>query len=180
MSRAYTWWTAILAIALASGPALAQPIYKTVDENGNVVYSDTNPDGEGVAVTLKELSVVEPARIEQPQAGETPSDAAQEPSAEAADVGLRILSPQSEETIWNTAYVLSVQVGATGALPEGTELAYLVDGEVKQTSRSTSVQLDEVWRGEHQLSVEHRGPDGRVLGTAGPVTFFMRQGSANP
>ncbi len=179
MSRAYTWWTAILAIALASGPALAQNIYKTVDENGNVVYSDTNPDGEGVAVTLKELSVVEPARSEQPQTGDDTADAGEEPSAEGADVGLRILSPQPEQTIWNTAYVLSVQVGVTGALPEGTELAYLVDGEVKQTSRSTSVELEEVWRGEHQLSVEHRGPDGRVLSTAGPVTFFMRQGSAN-
>lgn len=184
MSRTYSWFTAAWSTAvvlgiLVSGPALAQTIYKTVDENGNVVYSDTNPDGDGERVTLRELSVVKPGNLETPQAGEeTAAAAAREQSSEAAEVGLRILSPEPEETIWNTAYVLSVQVGVTGALPEGAQLAYIVDGEVKQTTRSTSVQLSEVFRGEHTLSVELRGGSGRVLSSAGPVTFYMRQGSA--
>lgn len=185
MSKENSWFAvaclaAILLGVLASGPALAQAIYKTVDENGNVVYSDTNPDGEGVEVRLRELSVVAPGKLEQPGASQAATDAAgREQAPQAAEVGLRILSPTQEETIWNTAYVLSVQVGTTGALPEGAELAYLVDGEVKHTARSTSVQIPEVFRGEHQLAVELRGVDGRVISSAGPVTFFMRQGSVN-
>lgn len=183
MSRTYprltaAWSTAVVLGILASGPTLAQTIYKTVDENGNVVYSDTNPNGDGEPVKLRELSVVKPGKLEMPRTGEETPAAAREQSSEAAEVGLRIISPGHEDTIWNTAYVLSVQVGATGALPEGAQLAYIVDGEVKQTTRSTSVQLSEVFRGEHTLTVELRSDSGRVLNSAGPVTFYMRQGSA--
>jgi len=172
--------TAIMLAAVASGTVPGQTIYKTVDENGNVVYSDTNPDGEGVEIKLRELSIVEPGTLEQPPSSEESADGAGgEQASPAAEVGLRILSPTSEETIWNTAYVLSVQVGATGPLPEGAELAYLVDGEVKHTGQSTSVQIPEIFRGEHQLRVELRGSGGQVISSAGPVTFYMRQASAN-
>lgn len=180
MSRTHGTFLAAVLIGLALNPALAQTIYKTVDENGNVVYSDTNPEGDGVAVTLRELSVVKPGKLEDPQAaGENLAAAEGREAAEAAPVELRIVSPQSEETIWNTAYVLSVELDVSGALPEGAQLAYLVDGEVKETSRAPRAQLTEVFRGEHQLSVELRGSNGRTLAGAGPVTFFMRQASAN-
>lgn len=180
MSRALGTLIAAALIGLALNPALAQTIYKTVDENGNVVYSDTNPDGDGVPVTLRELSVVKPGKLETaPAAEENRAAGDDQETAQAAPPGLSIVSPQSEETIWNTAYVLSVALDISGPLPEGSQLAYIVDGEVKETSRSPRAQLTEVFRGEHQLTVELRGSDGRTLASAGPVTFFMRQGSAN-
>ena len=164
--------TALTAIS----PAEAQDIYKTVDENGNTVYTDQKPSDDAQPVKLRELTVVDPVDLGNEQAvsgnvGES------EGGASAPEFGLRIVTPNSDETIWNTAYVLTVQVQTDREIPAGARLDYLVDGEVRSTTRAQSVEIDEVYRGEHTLSVELRASDGRVLGSAGPVTFFMRQHS---
>jgi hypothetical protein len=167
---------ATLAVLLPVSPVLAQDIYKTVDEDGNTVYTDQKPSDDAQPVKLKELTVVDPVELGNEQAvsgnvGESGNDAA------APDFGLRIVTPNSEESVWNTAYVLTVQVQTDRELPSGTRLAYLVDGEVRSTTRAQSVEIEEVYRGEHTLSVELRASDGRVLASAGPITFFMRQHS---
>lgn len=166
----------VLAAPMSSRTALAQDIYKTIDENGNTVYTDQKPSEDAVPVKLKELTVVDPVELgnEQLVAGE--AEAGGDTHA-MPDFGLRIVSPENEQTIWNTAYVLSVQVATDQELPPELRLAYMVDGEVRSTTRATSVELEEVYRGEHQLSVELRTADGRTLDRAGPVTFFMRQHS---
>ncbi len=184
-SMAISNWTrssvAILSIAalLAMAPLLsvwAQDIYKTVDENGNTVYTDQKPSDDAQPVKLKELTVVDPVEL-----GNEPAVAGDRGQAgdndSGPDFGLRIVTPGEQESVWNTAYVLTVQVQTARELPSGARLAYIVDGEVRTTTRAQSVEIEEVYRGEHQLSVELRASDGRVLASAGPVTFFMRQHS---
>ncbi len=54
-----TW---LLTFGLAVGavmPVTAAEIYKTVDENGNLVYTDRAPSPDAEPITLRELSVVE-------------------------------------------------------------------------------------------------------------------------
>lgn len=173
--------TALVAMAAAvasSAPLHAQEIYKTVDENGNVVYTDQKPSDDAVPVELKELTVVDPVKLGDQNVLSETAEKEQDAEPQALyDPGLTILSPTPGQTIQNTAYVLDVQVDAERELPEGTQLAYLVDGELRATTRSLSVSLEQVFRGEHQVSVELRAPDGRVIAGAGPVTFFMRQHS---
>lgn len=157
-------------------PAAAQNIYKTVDENGNTVYTDQKPSEDAHPITLRELTVVDPVDLGNEQAVNGSAEESGN-GASAPDFGLRIVTPAADETIWNTAYVLTVQVQTDRELPAGARLAYLVDGEVRSTTRAQSVEIDEVYRGEHTLSVELRASDGRVLGSDGPLTFFMRQHS---
>lgn len=166
---------AAMIALMAASFSMAQDIYKTVDEDGNTVYTDQKPSEDALPVKLKELTVVDPLDL---------GDEAAVSGAESADgsdgepaFGLTIVSPADEETIWNTAYTMTVDVSAERQLPSGTRLAYLIDGEVRMTTRSMSVELEEVFRGERQLSVELRNSDGAVLGRAGPVTFYMRQHS---
>lgn len=165
----------LAALVLAS-PAVGQNIYKTVDENGNTVFTDQKPSEDAQPITLRELTVVDPVDLGNEQAVSGTADES-EGGASAPEFGLRIVTPTADETIWNTAYVLTVQVQTDRELPAGARLAYLVDGEVRSTTRALNVEIDEVFRGEHTLRVELRASDGRVLGSAGPVTFFMRQHS---
>lgn len=156
--------------------AAAQDIYKTVDENGNTVYTDQKPSDDAEPVKLRELTVVDPVELGNEQAVGADGDDSGS-AASVPDFGLRIVTPTAEESVWNTAYVLTVQVQTDRELPSGTRLAYLIDGEVRSTTRAQSVEIEEVYRGEHTLNVELRASDGRVLASAGPVTFFMRQHS---
>ena len=165
-----------LAALTAMSPVAAQDIYKTVDENGNTVYTDQKPSDDAQPVKLRELTVVDPVELGNEQAVGSNGEASGNDSG-APEFGLRIVTPGAEESVWNTAYVLTVQVQTDRELPSGTRLTYLVDGEVRSTTRAQRVEIEEVYRGEHQLSVELRASDGRVLASAGPITFFMRQHS---
>jgi len=169
---------AVLSIAtfVTLAPAAAQDIYKTVDANGNTVYTDQKPSDDAQPVKLKELTVVDAVELGDEQAIGSDRDGSRNGDS-APDFGITIVTPAAEETVWNTAYLLTVQVQTERELPSGSRLAYIVDGEVRSTTRAQSVEIDEVYRGEHQLSVELRGANGQVLGSAGPVTFFMRQHS---
>src|SRR6056297_1642805 len=167
---------AALTMLAPMAPTLAQDLYKTVDENGNTVYTDQKPSDDAQPVKLTELTVVDPGKLGDEQAaGGDGNDS--ESGDSATEFGLRIVTPATQESVWNTAYVLTVQVQTDRELPAGTQLAYLVDGEVRSSTRARSVEIEEVYRGEHQLSVELRASDGRVLAGAGPITFFMRQHS---
>jgi hypothetical protein len=166
----------LVTLGLAFAPLAAQEIYKTVDEDGNVVYTDRKPSEDAEPVTLPELTVVDPVELGDPSAvGAGQSN--RSPDDPASDFGLSIVSPRPEETVRNTAYVLAVDVATDRELPSGTRLAYLIDGEVREQTRALSTEIEEVWRGEHQLSVELRSGDGEVLAAAGPVTFYMHQPS---
>ncbi|GAB4167551.1 MAG: hypothetical protein Kow0020_00530 [Wenzhouxiangellaceae bacterium] len=173
--------TALCALLCVAAPGLsAQEIYKYVDENGNVVYTDQKPSEDAEPLKLRELTVVEPVELGNPQvlAGQSASGT----GSQARDTfSVQIVAPQPEESVWNTAYQLSVAVQTSRPLPEGAQIAYLVDGQQRALSRETSLVIDEVWRGEHQLEVEVRAADGRVLGRSEPVRFYMHQASAlNP
>ena len=167
---------AALVLCLVALPLAAQNIYKTVDKDGNTVFTDQKPSEDAEPLRLRELTVVEPVQIGDPQA-------ITQNSASPPDVSIpvQITSPTSEETIWNTAYRLDASVELGAPLPSGARLAYLVDGTERALTPDQSVSIEEVWRGEHQLQVELRARDGRVLGSSEPVRFYMRQATAlNP
>jgi hypothetical protein len=161
----------IVTACLAPSVALAQQIYKTVDEDGNVVYTDQKPTEDAEPIPLPELTVVDPVDLGNPSAAD--SDEREQRTFE-----LTITSPLADEIIVNTGYRLDVEVGLDQDLPNGFRLVYLVDGEERMTSRSRSVTIEEVMRGPHTVQVELRTADGRPVATSEPVSFFMRQQSA--
>lgn len=166
-----------LILAVAAPAAWAQQIYKTVDEDGNVVYTDQKPSDDAEPIPLPELTVVDPVELGDPAvAGGQGQGQGQE--SEMAQIEFSITSPMADEVIVNTAYRLDVRVDLDADLPRSAQIVYLVDGEEKLTSREMSVTLEGIERGPHQVSAEVRDSNGRVLAATEPVSFFMRQQSA--
>ena len=164
-----------LFLAVAAPAAWAQQIYKTVDEDGNVVYTDQKPSEDAEPIPLPELTVVDPVELGDPAvAGGQSSNQ----ESEMAQIDFSITAPMADEVIINTAYRLDVRVDLEVDLPRSAQIVYLVDGEEKLTSREMSVTLEGIERGPHQVSAEVRDSNGRVLAATEPVSFFMRQQSA--
>lgn len=161
----------VAAVFLAAPHVPAQQIYKTIDENGNVVYTDQKPTEDAEPIPLPELTVVDPVDLGNPRAADADE-------RERQTFELTITSPLADEIIINTGYRLDVEVGLDQDLPNGFRLVYLVDGEERLTSRSRSVTIEEVMRGPHTVQVELRTADGRPVATSEPVNFFIRQQSA--
>ncbi len=165
---------AYLILVLLAVPALAQTVYRWVDKQGVVHYSD-QPHQDAKAVKLGSATVL-PFKVPAKAAGQ-PQTAPKSETASMPAYEVKVLAPAPGSTIWPVNYKVhaSVQVSP----PPGADvlLKYELDGKMMgKPTPSTSVLLKPVYRGTHTLTVSLLGPKGETLAT-GSSKFYARQHS---
>ena len=156
---------------LAATAVLAQEAYRWVDEDGVVHYSD-RPRAGAEQILLPAPNVAATRRVTRPAA--TPED--DEPAAAPAVSydSIEIISPAAEETLWNIEGVLSVSVALTPALLPGHQVRAYHNGQLRPVN-GTSFQLQEVWRGSHNIQVEVVDETGKLMIRSKSSRFFVQQ-----
>jgi len=161
----------LILIALAFVlPAAAQTIYKVVDEDGNVTYTDQKPSDDAEPMDLPELNVLEGN-------SEPPPVIAESSTEEREPLQLRIVSPENEENIRGTANRLSVNLESNIEIPPTALIVFYIDDEAQDPVQSLSATFEEIPRGTHTLRAELQTPSGRVLAETETITVYMRQAS---
>lgn len=166
----------ILLIALSLAFAVSgqdKKVYKKVNEDGSITYTDSSPEENAEEMDLPELQVV-PARKTTYSSTRSSN---KKPEETPVYKNLRMVEPEPDQTYWGTGGTMSVQMATDEPLKEGYELRYYYDGVLISTSPSMTQILTEVFRGAHTVKAELIDPNGRVLSSAGPVTFHMKQQS---
>jgi hypothetical protein len=161
-------------------PTWADEIFKWVDENGQMHFSDVPRDG----ATEVELAPAQTFSSQGAPSIAASSDATAKVAARQEVVNyesMEIVSPASEETIWNTGGKVTVTVQLQPGLQTGHQIRLYIDGKPLPNlpPNSSSLQVSDVYRGEHLLKAEVRDENGKVLVTAQPTTFFYQQTSVN-
>ena len=154
--------------------AAADEAYVWTDEDGVVHYSDRPMPG------AKRIELSEP-NTSQALAGQ-PDEAAPagEEDDEADDAGpiryesFEIVSPGAEETLWNIEGVLNVSMALSPPLQPGHQVRVYFDGSPRMVS-GTSVQLQEVWRGVHNVQAEVLDETGKMLIRSRTNRFYVQQ-----
>ncbi len=174
---------AAAAVLLAvAGPAGATDIYKTVDENGQVIYTDRPPTPDAKPISLRELSVVEAPTFASPQR----QQAEQQSTNDQMSINelrfmyrdFQLVSPAPEQNFWGTGQVATIAWDAGAPLQQGMSVMYFVNGEaVSDATTASTFNTEPMDRGEHTARVDLLGPNNQVIATAGPVTFFVKQNS---
>jgi len=148
-------------------------LYKGVDSEGNVVYSDT-PFDDAEKFTPPPISVVDAPKIEvEKKAVED------EKPAEFKYTRFDIVSPTNNQTIWNEPE-LTVSMKLTPALnsEQGHKIWLLMDGKpVIKNSGSTSLQIGRVERGAHQLQGQVRDKEGKIVVRTRAIVMFIQHAS---
>ncbi|QIT53749.1 DUF4124 domain-containing protein [Aquisalimonas sp. 2447] len=164
-----------LLICLAPAALLAD-VYKHVDEDGNVTYTDEPREGAERLESDEPVSSYQfraPSR-QQPRSAPADDDR-DDPSAYAR---VRIIQPEDEGTVRDNQGYVDVQVALDPNLRDGHRVQFVLDGEPRgELSRSTSQRLTEVHRGEHRLQVRVVDGAGNTVAESDPVTFYMHQAS---
>jgi hypothetical protein len=178
-------------ISIHAAPALATNIYKVVDENGNVTFTDRQPEPGAKPLDLRELSVIprpeyapRPASPQPaPSATEsTPAPVEEQQGPTLAELrsrfrDFRLVSPAEEQTFTGTANIASIAWDTgTPLLPGMTVRAYVDDQPLAPTT-SDVIVTERLDRGTHTARADLLSPQGEVIASAGPVTFFMFQAS---
>ncbi len=159
----------LLALVLGAGLAKADAVYKWVDAQGNVHYTDYPRPGAEKVQLPKTQTYQPPSMTDTP----TPTPGASSAAPMTGYKEFTIASPASQANLW---YVHEVQV-AVSLSPElhsGDTLTYRLDGQSIGPTTQTSVTFKNIARGEHTASVTLNSANGATL-SAGPITFFVHQ-----
>ncbi|MCK5661977.1 MAG: DUF4124 domain-containing protein [Thiotrichaceae bacterium] len=150
-------------------------LYKGLDAEGNVVYSD-QPFENAEKFTPASLSVVNiPKRA--PKPGKVTADEAEVKAFKYTDFD--IASPKNNETIWdNPQLAVTLRLKPDLNTEEEHTLWLLMDGKViVKNSQSTTMQIGRLERGAHQLQAQVRDNAGKVMVRSRPVVVHIKNTS---
>jgi len=154
--------------------AAAAQVYREVDEEGNVTFTD-RPQGESEAVEIGPTNTAPP-----PPANVFP-DAPEEPAnAAGGSYEVAITNPAHETIIPRGPGNFSVSASVSPGLQTGHKLQLLMDGSPRQEPQTGSTwNLTNVFRGEHNLTVAVIDSKGKQLSESEAVTVFVFRPSTN-
>lgn len=157
----------ILCLVLGTTATVsAQGVYRVVDENGNVTYTDNPGDKPAEKVEAQEPNVVQ---------GTTPVIRPQ-PSPIDGDVPkkykVKIVQPESEAHLNADQRELTISVSTDPALHEKHRVQ-IVDNGAAQDISGTSLTVKNLNRGTHSYVAQVVNEKGKVLGTSGTVTVYV-------
>ena len=155
-----------LGFLVLSSMVTADPLYKWVDAQGNVHYSD-KPQPGAKKIVLPKASTYTPPKATTPPPPPPDNDRGQ--AADAPYTAVTISSPADQATIWNTDTV-TVSVTVAPALHPGDSVTISLDNQT-QTVTGTSATFSGLERGPHTVSAS--------LGSlaATPITFYIQKTS---
>ena len=167
----------LISIALICAPALAG-VYKYVDENGNVVFTDAPPvEQQTEEVELPEIQTSEKYR----PSGSTYSAPGTKKSGKRSGAQARFdfsLSPEDGATIRANGGQITASVNITPAPEIPVTVNFYVDGALVAESESTSAVLTGLDRGSHSIEAELIASEtGMILGRTAPSNIIILRAS---
>lgn len=149
----------LLISVLVAASAVSAKMYKGVDSDGNVIYSDT-PFDDAEKFTPPPLSV-----MDAPKAAVENKAAEEEQPAEFKYTKFDIVSPVDEQTIRNDPDVkVSVNLVPGLNTEAGHSIWLFVDGQpVVKNGQDTSFYIGRVDRGAHKLQAQVRDTSGKII-----------------
>lgn len=161
-----------LCLALASSAVPAQAVYKVIQPDGTVEFTDSPPPGEAAKqIEVPPLNTTEP--LAPPASAPTASAGAAQGYSE-----FRITSPGNGESIRDNAGNVNVDLRLKPTLRSGDRIDVLVDGRSVGGGNNTAITLSAVDRGTHSVQALVKNSDGKVLARSNSVTFTLQRRSA--
>ncbi|MGB5410651.1 MAG: DUF4124 domain-containing protein [Woeseiaceae bacterium] len=158
---------------LVSAAAIAD-VYKWTDEDGVVHYSDQpHPGAERIQISGTNTYSAPATRSRAADSDDTDEDESDEFTGYES---LTISNPGAEETLWNIEGVLNVSLSVTPALQPGHQVRVYFDGNPRDVV-GLSFQIEEVFRGVHNIQAEILDATGKVMIRTQPNRFYVQQNS---
>lgn len=170
----------LAGLSVLAAAASAVEIYRWVDEDGVIHYSDSPHPGAEKVELADPPTIAAPRRSLGPAQRTLPTDGEPAPPAPFDYESLQIVQPAPETTLWNIEGRLTVRLALQPPLRSGDRVRVYLDGEAREIP-GLSAEIEEVYRGTHNLQAEVVSEGGELLIRSEPVQFYVQQTSiVNP
>ena len=170
--------TFCLLTALPLAPASASDIYRHVDEDGNVTFSDEPMDDDSESMELEslpEVNLPDPAERKRGAMRDTPQD--NEARDQQGYQSLEITAPEHDSAFWRGDGLVVVRFRSQPSLRSGHRYALELDGERVQEGRGTTFTLENMNRGTHELVVHVLNANDETISSSDVTRFTLHRPS---
>jgi hypothetical protein len=171
----------ILAGLTLSLAAASQEIYRWVDKNGTVHYSDQPDSPNAVLINVIEPNAYEgeAATADSGASGSASAEQDSEPSVSPYE-SLSIVQPPPDEVFFGSDATVSVQADLQGTLLPDHSVVFFLNGNRRPAS-GLGMELSGLARGTYFLRASILDQNGDPVITSQQTTFHVRQASTqNP
>lgn len=159
----------------ATDATIAPPgstVYRSVDSQGNTVFTDKPPQGGAAeAVSVKPSNAV-------PAYAPRPPEPRRKTGKPQAYTLFEIASPAQDQTLGQEETSVTLGVNIEPALQEGHTVELLYDGQVACSGSLTACDVQDLERGTHTVDARLYDQTQRLLMSAEPVQFHVRRTSS--
>lgn len=159
------------SVAQDNGTAPKGSVYKQVDPEGNVTYTDKPPSADAKPVTVPKGTEYAPPKL--PEFTPAPSRSKDTSKPFSYD-SFAITAPKNDESIWDNTGNINASVSFEPFLQSGHDIEFLLDGVSAARGSSASHQFSNVDRGTHEIVARIVDSNDQVLESA-TVTFHMKR-----
>ena len=149
-----TFLLILITISLAiTASGLAAQVFKIVDEDGNVTYTDQRPKDGSRPIKLRPISVIEAPTYKKA----SPATEENSETEDKTEMPLRylrkhyedfaIVSPRPEQSIWNPQQPINVAWNSRYQLQQGMQVKIMVDGTEQATTSDKVILVLLTWQG---------------------------------
>ena len=173
MSRTIALLLLLLPMLALAGPDKTG-IYKSVDAEGNIVYSDT-PTVGAEKITPPPISTIESGPALEPTQAAAKDENAKPPTSYTR---FSILQPANDVTIWDNQGSIPLSMELEPALDtvNGHGVWVFVDGKAVVKQSPSMVQpISGIDRGTHTVRAEIRDSTGKVLKRTITITVHLKK-----
>jgi hypothetical protein len=158
------------SLILALSSFASAEIYKTVDKNGRITYTDVPPaNTEAKPLELKTINSL-PTPTAMPHT--SPINATTNNKA-PPEYRIQILAPENGTTLLANERSVVVSIVTNQNLSNGDLFAYKLDGSILTTIPDTTYTITEPPRGEHILTVEVVDTEGKPVAQSNAITLLV-------
>lgn len=154
-------------------------VYKWVQPDGSIIYSDRQPAGNTSPTDLPPVQEIKMPPPPPSPPGSNPSDQADQTQT-TAYTKLEITEPTDDSTIAGNAGQISIKLALEPPLDaeQGDMVSIFLDGNEIGQGKSTALTLTNVDRGTHSLQAVVKNAKGSALITSSSITVHLQRVSS--
>ena len=160
----------LTTLILFSVPLYAEKVYKTVDEEGHIIFTD-KPTENSEEIKLQELKTIKnpnPAKYK-PLQNKVP-----DPDSGSVYKVLLVTNPAEGSGLRSNDGNISISLSLQPSLRSGHKLVITLDGEEISSGNALSVSLQNVDRGTHTIEAKVIDNNGKQLITTSSSFSLLR------
>ena len=159
----------IFTILVLLAVAASAEVYRSVDEQGNVTFTDKpGPGAEPIEIKEAQTVRIPPA----PDIDYSPKKEPEKPYTEVT-----ILSPQNDQAIRDDAGSVTVNVGVKPGLQPADNMVLFLDGKEIMLGKAMAKAFSGLDRGTHTVRAAVKDANGKVQQSSSTVSFHLLRNS---